>query len=1536
MAERENNINTNSFSKGLVRDPNDSYIDNQSWTHARNLVNNSHDGELGNVGNEPSNILCVELPYTLIGAISIEDDEWAIFTTDNKNSEIGIFNEALCTYKKVVNSECLNFKTENLITGSYKKRFDCTKEIYWDDTNNPSRKLNLSNVPFVKDRIQEGDCWTEKDTNELNCENLRLAAIIDIPCLSLRRGKSSGTLQNGSYQAAIAYTINDIRVTDYVIQSEIQPIFSHENLSGSLELDVSNLDQDYTEFELVIVSTTNQQTVAKRVGIYSTKSTTIYIDTIDPTLPTIPLNLIPLRTEAFDKSDGMYNVNNYLLRVGVYTKPDFNYQPQANEIITKWVSVRYPADYYHKGGNKAGYMRDEQYIFFIRFVYNTGDKSASYLISGRAPEASDLTAVSNNDTTDGAAQRWQVYNTATATEINLNTETSDGGVIVSEGLTGFYQSTEKYPDNQPDIWGDLCGKNIRLHKFPDSTTHPTCNHFNDGGETINILGVKFENITAPLDNNGNPIESIVGYEILRGSREGQKTIIAKGLINNMREYPVEGNSSIKGLYANYPYNDLRPDYFLTSNKDLSRKGPSGGNESQVEPLSGYRKDIFSFHSPDTTFSKPFLSTGELKLYNELNGTSRGYFEIPFKHPKHKLATGFTDTITKVIGILSTVNSLLGAVTGGDGVIQLEGTEDIPLTQNLLVQHRAEMFAGTYVQGGLTGGGYGWWNSAGAPGLGAPAAIKRQAANTAITIGNAAMVVALSTVTAASTSEKLFNVIMGLVPTRQYALQYNSHGFYDRVKFSNVENNHRRKITNANYVAANIQSFASTFRINNLFRPNYVVLKLDGEFNPPTTQDKSRNRIKGDIFNGDTNQTFSSDISSQYAALKVPLNAQYGQIGAVKQLPINSCIQKIVPEKFQNFNSEVMFGGDTYINRFTEKNTYFFFNNWLMGEPDEYEYDYRNYMNGPYPRYWVNFERGNYSLFSSNSTGFRHLNGRESSTFYVKKGYFYLFCNGVRDFFVESEVNVALRDWEDLDSKRHYDPYEFTDLSTLMRADIIKSNNFYKYDYSLSNSRLYNSYISWGEILPREFDPTVSETCFSYYPKRIIYSLPQNLEFKKDNWASFLTNNYRDMPGDVTSIKSIGRTGALIMMKSQSPLQFAGVDELQTSGGTKITIGDGGLFAGPLQNIVNADSAYEYGSSQSKYATINTPHGLFYVSQNQGKIFQYAGQLEEISRLGNKFWFAQYLPSWLLKDFPNFKLIDNPIVGIGCQATYDNTNEIIYFTKRDYRLREEFKQDMVYVEGNKFNYQGLQVTLGDQPYFEDASWTMSFDPKNKQWLSAHDWHPTFLLPGRNHFMTVNSDSIWNHNTSCTSYCNFYGVDYPFEIEYSVSTGQNVNTIKSIEYILECYKYSNNCQDRFQLLDYNFDRAIVYNAEQNSGLLRLNLQPKNNPVIGLSYPIIGLNYTDILFSKEENRYRFNQFFDLTKDRGEFSNSELSMFITQSNGYVQQLNNKYLDYSKDSLQHKKFRNYTNRVFLRKVKSDNVKMNFKLSNTKLLYSPR
>ena len=208
-------------------------------------------------------------------------------------------------------------------------------------------------------------------------------------------------------------------------------------------------------------------------------------------------------------------------------------------------------------------------------------------------------------------------------------------------------------------------------------------------------------------------------------------------------------------------------------------------------------------------------------------------------------------------------------------------------------------------------------------------------------------------------------------------------------------------------------------------------------------------------------------------------------------------------------------------------------------------------------------------------------------------------------------------------------------------------------------------------------------------------------------------------------------------------------------------------------------------------------------------------------------------------------------------------------------------------------------------------------------------------------------FWRHNVRCDSFVNYYSKDYPWEIDLISNTGQSVNTVRSFEYQLETYVYKGDPQynmcggDKWEDINYNFDSAIVYNNDQVSGLLVLTPQPFNNPWGNLNYPIVGTNNIDILVSKVEHKFRFNQFWDITNNRGEFPDSsgivtEQSIFNTDCNGYIRPLNTVNLNYDKSPTQRKKFRHYSNQVILRRNVSGNRKMLLRLNNTKLQLSMR
>lgn len=2111
-------IETNSFNKGMNKDLNASIQPKANWSHARNAYNNSSDGDVGVIGNEPANIECGKIPYTVIGAIHKIADQWIIFSTDDIDSEIGLFDDSKCEYKTLVNDTCLNFSRKYLITGASKENFDCTWQVYFDDGNNPSRSLNIDDIPYEQIIVSApgADCIIYEDGPNLNCEKIRLAPILDTPCVELKKAQDGGQLRNGSYRAYIAYVENEQKVTDYIGISNIQGLFEHNVNGGSLDVIVSNLDKDYEFYELVILSDNQGQKVAKRIGIYSTEQSIISIDFIDNSLPAVGLELLFLRSPAYEKSESMYVVNDYLIRQGPTEQFDFNYQPLANKIKANWVVTEYSSEYYYNGGNKVGFLRDEQYAFFIRWIYNTGEKSSSYHIPGRAPKFNgfnqfgsfpiDETQLNVGDNSIGDEDmNFQVFNTATVLEQNINEPTEDGGLILSRGEMGYWQSTEKYPATKPEIWEDLCGKYIRHHKMPTEELNSSLSLSSEFGSKIRILGVEFSEIKRPLFNDGTPIPNIVGYEILRGSREGNKSILAKGVLRNMREYDLpEAQGSIgpsKALYPNFPYNDLRADvYHHTGESDngfdlefswepdpFPRTDGCDDFSNSIEnfpPLTKFRQDIFTFHSPDLMFRRPFLNAAELRIYGAYSGFSEGHFIKSENHPQQKLMRNAALIIAGLVGI----GYAIAAVNGRSSTQQKGTSTYIPpmpifvgpagtnppgwsvaaqlaLTAGIGTSTAADIAIQTLlddltsVSALVDAGAFGEFtdqiNAAAQQGLGAlfpgviGSGLDRKSEQTE-DAGELPLIlriftgIALSKTNITLGAQKIIDLLYNFISAEDFAFKHNSNGFLDTFSSISEGDPFRTKLMNQDYIGSSIKVFSSgdsteNFKINNLYRPDTIAIKSSKNITLPNITsgviDKSRYTVGGDADVSFGNEYIVNPtgiqvkpISMHYGALKFNFENQYGQLENIKQTTASDCINFINNNFGNNYNykSKIVHGGDTFVGRYTEKVIMPLFTDFLFGQPDLYPYDYLQRINIPYPRFWMNSRKFDVSAIADKITSFglaqndtvlpndlfyldrgsgTCASGQGSSVidglfgskggnsaFAMRYGYMYTHCNGILDFYVESEINLAYRDWDDKPESRYYDIERYTNTDDLFTADLIKKDNFYKYDYSLSPSRFLTNLTSGGSIQPRDYDPEIAETCFTNYPKRLLYSLQAKEEAKKDFWRVYLTNNYRDFKNKVNVIKPINKNGAIIFFPYQSPQMFQGVDTLTTTDlGTKITIGDGGLFNQPFQNLVNSDLSNEYGSCESQRGVMNTPYGFFFISQAQGKIFQQQGQtLLPISNQGMKWWFNKYLPSILMKQYPELEyneLGDNPVVGIGCQVIFDITDDVVYFCKRDFKVKDEyinqiaFDPDKGFVtvapplpEGetvdpglgsnsqleSKSKFQpnnnlvpalpstpppfflmpGQKLELGDPLYFEDCSWTVSYDPKSKAWLSFHDWHPELCLPSINHFLTtktvdtdepqcppgytynpelricefiirdskpaivtvleeslptqcppgyeynektgtcqlldfvtpscngreyaveqiessstygslgvkiyentedftfpivgqginsmvfydannttvnvdyqllpgllsermneagiwntntgiyappfdewiglstcieinenktylfliagdnnvritingsvvfetlapnqfntavdafkymhifpVNLDpgihvietegynffntiggfvteiydttienltsftteqqvqsvtvfstinregtnfdlgessacncpegyalttcingtlqcvsittlpqecdcpegytlvypndnfgytestgdciytnppicrkvecncppppvdnfigeetgecdnvylagangdpnyknldplichyfsrqvqspnyihsGIWRHNYRCDLYANYYGEDYPWEVEFIENTGQMVNTVKSIEYQLETYVYKgdleNGCgDDRWHDLDFNFDESIIYNSEQVSGLLRLNLNPKEDPINALTYPIIGNNEIQILYSKVEQKYRFNQFWDTTNDRGEFSNAEQEIFITQLNGYIKDLNSANLDYDKSEIERKKFRHYYNKVILRRNRSNNRKMLLKLNNTKLNLSYR
>lgn len=135
---------------------------------------------------------------------------------------------------------------------------------------------------------------------------------------------------------------------------------------------------------------------------------------------------------------------------------------------------------------------------------------------------------------------------------------------------------------------------------------------------------------------------------------------------------------------------------------------------------------------------------------------------------------------------------------------------------------------------------------------------------------------------------------------------------------------------------------------------------------------------------------------------------------------------------------------------------------------------------------------------------------------------------------------------------------------------------------------------------------------------------------------------------------------------------------------------------------------------------------------------------------------------------------------------------------------------------------------------------------------------------------NTGSIWRHLTNTLLYNNFYGVIEPYIIEYPFSYQSYDEILQNVKDYTKAYKYLPipngvfNDNARIETDNQWFNKAVLYNGQQSTGILELVPKPKNNLSQYLSYPIYNTESKTITYTKSDNFYQYNTFWGLVRDK------------------------------------------------------------------------
>lgn len=980
---------------------------------------------------------------------------------------------------------------------------------------------------------------------------------------------------------------------------------------------------------------------------------------------------------------------------------------------------------------------------------------------------------------------------------------------------------------------DFRCKPIRHYKFPSNVVSPFMMDLplpSFADSYVFPLGVSLDNevVIAFLDiavkNNlitQDERDSIESYEILTGDSTLNKSVVANGLAYDMFKY-TEKEKNI--YYANFPHNDLGEDKLHFS--DSSR------SEFIAHPFDGDGNNKYSFVSPDLLLNK-VTTPNEIVFSGYQIGNSKTNFSEVDNHPKWTILGQRAKNLALTLAIAE---------------VTLETVIKV-----------AELTANQWFVGGTSTG-------ASLGGVGAGIASAGYAVQAFMKVGQYRY--------------QWLKTFRDLGAMRNFSSYGVSEGIHNRFLTNQDEAMYLRALStkkdlkDSRKYSIRDEKTGEDIVVNSFLREYSTFLSL-GEYNI-NYSNEYRYHDNSSLNKNFASRTIASDndcddtefirnVGSPYFTLKNYLPEQYGDIDSIKWLTTN------YTNKLDN-NSEcqTIFGGTHVISRFTYKRKIPFFSKTSFNLPDKTPFNYYDYKNVAYPRFYVNYEEdGDYPIigipFPDIDSSYNFDCRNTSNRMYIgRPNKFYLWYYGITSFLVESEINCNFRYAGKTPREQFYpltgDVVEWTQEKTvsIKEPNVFNYNNVYSLPVSNSPYRFLDRNYSAEEYDRRRKNDNaliISERDNS------------NGNITTNPWLSYKPLSYFELPikaGKLSFLDTLGSQQLLAVFEDQISVYNA-IDSLQKGLDNSIT------EVGRVGNIFQARPLDFLGKGSELSESLSTPFGYFIIDEKRGSIYRYlgGGNLETISEVFNgqptdmKQWFKEHIPFKLKKQLPMIDF-DNKYKGIGFNMWFDERNSRVFITKRDYVLTTGTQANLFSFnpETKQLFYDEEEVYFDDDKYFKNVSWTISFKPLENGWNSFFTFYPDFCSSLSDTF-TIGynwgqfKETVWEHTLGNSSFQVFQGELNPFTVEYPIANENVQKYLSSVSINLEARRYQNNWD--FSLhKDVGFNKMAIWTNTKHSGNLNLFAQKKLSD--NRNYPKTNPDNTqDILFTAVDGHHNVNYFWN-----------------------------------------------------------------------------
>jgi hypothetical protein len=124
-------------------------------------------------------------------------------------------------------------------------------------------------------------------------------------------------------------------------------------------------------------------------------------------------------------------------------------------------------------------------------------------------------------------------------------------------------------------------------------------------------------------------------------------------------------------------------------------------------------------------------------------------------------------------------------------------------------------------------------------------------------------------------------------------------------------------------------------------------------------------------------------------------------------------------------------------------------------------------------------------------------------------------------------------------------------------------------------------------------------------------------------------------------------------------------------------------------------------------------------------------------------------------------------------------------------------------------------------------------------------------------------LWRHLTNIQLYNTFYGNIEPYIIEYPFAYKFQDEILQNVKDYTKAYEYLPildgvfNDNVRIETNNKYFNKAVLYNGQQSSGILELVAKPLHNMQAYMQYPKFNAESKTITYTKSDNFYQYNTF-------------------------------------------------------------------------------